>query len=145
MKRQKAARKKLKKLVKEFSPWSGWNLYEMTKTMLEFYKETYVIGDCCWSEDSRRLEIAKTLIEAVEAAKAIEYIDELSMDELIILAKKDGVAFTNFVNHWKAKNDISLDKTNIALLSGVAYSYLEKKYTKRLFNIIGTNIWDWCD
>jgi hypothetical protein len=117
----------------------------MTKTMLEFYKETYVIGDCCWSEDSRRLEIAKTLIEAVEAAKAIEYIDELSMDELIILAKKDGVAFTNFVNHWKAKNDISLDKTNIALLSGVAYSYLEKKYTKRLFNIIGTNIWDWCD
>jgi hypothetical protein len=35
--------------------------------------------------------------------------------------------------------------TSEALLSGVAYTYLEEKYTKALYNIIGEHIWEWCD
>ena len=62
---------------------------------------------------------------------------------MIDIAKKDGVLFTDYLKQYEDKVGYLMDSK--ALLSGVAYSYLEKKYTVALYNIIGNHIWEWCD
>ena len=145
--RQKKARKELKKQTKEFCPWSGYYMHKMICTMLDFYYKTYEAQDCCWSDSACSGKIAASLKEAIDAANALDDIEDLDYKELIALAKKDGVAFTNFVNKWKEQfdNPILEGPHSIELLSGVAHSYLEKKYTKKMYTAIGDHIWEWCD
>lgn len=147
VKRQDAVRKKLKKQAKEFCPWSGYYMHEMIKTMLDFYHETYRAGDCCWSESARIGKKAESLQQAVDAAEALDEIDNLDYAELTALAKKDGVAFTNFVNKCKEQfdTDILAGPHGNTLLGDIAYTYLEKKYTKKIYNTIGNHIWEWYD
>lgn len=143
MKRQDAVRKELKKQIKEFCPWSGYYMHKMIQTMLEFYYKTYEAKDCCWSESACEGKVAESLKLAVEATQNLDWIDDLEQDELIKVAKKDGVAFYNYLKNYERYS--GFDMTSEALISGVAYSYLEKKYTKALYNIIGEHIWEWCD
>ena len=77
IKRQKAVRKKLRKLAKEFCPWSGWYMNEMIKTMLHFYHKTYLAKDCCWSEESRLEEKATSLGVALHWADELDRIEDL--------------------------------------------------------------------
>lgn len=139
---QKSARKKMKKMVKEFCPWSGYYMHEMIRCMLEFYAITYEKGDCCWSEDERRLRIAAQLKKAVDNAAMIDKIDDMELSELTELAQKDKIAFSNFVK----KTECDLGKSlNEKALGYAAYNYLEKKYTKAMYDTIGKHIWGWCD
>jgi hypothetical protein len=142
-KRQKAYRKKLVKQAKELCPWSGYYMHKMICTMLEFYYKTYEAKDCCWSESAHEGKVAASLKEALDAAANIDWIDDLDYAELIKVAKRDGVDFYNYVKQYEEK--VGFDVTSEALLSGVAYTYLEEKYTKALYNIIGEHIWEWCD
>jgi hypothetical protein len=143
MARQRAVRKELKKQVKEFCPWSGYYMHKMICTMLKFYHKTYEAKDCCWSESAHEGKVAESLKQAVDAAANIDWIDDLDYAELIKVAKRDGVDFYNYVKQYEEK--VGFDVTSEALLSGVAYTYLEEKYTKALYNIIGEHIWEWCD
>lgn len=143
MRRQKAVRKNLRKQIKEFSPWSGYYMHQMICTMLKFFYDTYEAKDCCWSESACNGKVAESLKEAVDAATNLDLIDDLSEDELIKVARKDGVAFYNFLKRHEKEVGFSLDSK--ALLGGVAYNYLEKKYTKAIYNSIGEHIWEWCD
>ena len=143
MKRQKAVRKELKKQVKEFNPWSGYYMHRMIITMLEFYYKTYEAKDCCWSESAWNGKVAETIKPAIDAAKDLDSIEDLEPEELIAIAQKDGAVFTDFVKQYEEKVKFKIE--SIALLGGVAYSYLEKKYTTALYNIIGNHIWEWGD
>ena len=143
MKRQKAVRKELKKQVNEFCPWSGYYMHKMIITMLEFYHKTYEAKDCCWSESAWTGKVAESLKSAIEVANELDNIDDLEYEELINIAQKDGVTFTDFVKQYEEQVGFKVENT--LLLSGVAYSYLDKKYTKALYNIIGEHIWEWCD
>ena len=146
MKLQKTFRKKLKKQAKEFCPWSGYYMNEMTKTMLNFYYETYLAGDCCWSEDTRRLNIANSIAKAVHHAEALDALDDWDYTELIAEARNDP-AFSIRVAAFEKEigKAISDCDHSEALLAGVAYDFLEEKYTKTLYNTIGEHIWEWCD
>lgn len=143
MARQKTVRKKLKKQVKEFCPWSGYYMHKMICTMLEFYFETYKAGDCCWTESGVNGKTASSIAPAVTFAQDIDLLDELSREEIIELAEKDRVAFVNYVN--KYKKEIKKDEISDCLLSGLAYEYLLEKYTRKMYELIGKNIWWWCD
>ena len=143
MKRQKAFRKELKKQAKEFCPWSGYYMHKMIVTMLQFYHKTYEAQDCCWSESARTGKIAASLKEALDEAENLEWFEGLEYAELINIAKRDGVDFYNYLKSYEEK--VGFDVTSEALLSGVAYSYLEEKYTKAMYKIIGEHIWEWCD
>jgi hypothetical protein len=143
MRRQKAARKELKKQINDFCPWSGYYLHKMICTMLEFYYKTYEAKDCCWSESACTGKVAESLKQAIDAATELDRIDDLDHDKLITVAKRDGIAFYNYLKQYEEKVGFNIDKE--ALLSGVAYNYLEEKYTKALYNIIGEHIWEWCD
>ena len=143
LKRQKAVRKKLKKQIKEFCPWSGYYMHKMIVTMLEFYYKTYEAKDCCWSESAWSGKVAETIKLAIDAAKDLDSIEDLEPEELIAVAQKDGAAFTDFLKQYEEKVEFKIE--SIALLSGVAYSYLEKKHTTTLYNIIGNHIWEWMD
>lgn len=146
MKRQKATRKKLRKQAKEFCPWSGYYLHEMIKIMLNFYHETYLAGDCCWSEDARRLKIANSIAEAVHYSEVLDKLDDWNYPELIAEAQ----TYTAFSDRVAAfEKEIGKSITDCghseALLAGVAYDFLEEKYTTALYNNIGKHIWEWCD
>ena len=143
MKRQKAFRKELKKQVKEFCPWSGYYMHKMITTMLEFYYNTYEAKDCCWSESAWNGKVAESLRKALDAADELDRLDDLEYAELIDIAEKDGVFFSDYLNQYEEKAGYLMDSE--ALLSGVAYSYLEKKYTMALYIIIGNHIWEWMD
>lgn len=143
MARQKAVRKELKKQAKEFCPWSGYDMHEMIVTMLEFYYKTYEAHDCCWSESACSGEVAASLKEALDMVAELDKIDDYEYAELIEIAKKDEALFADYLKQYEDKVGYLMDSE--ALLSGVAYSYLEKKYTKALYNIIGEHIWEWCD
>ena len=142
MKRQKAFRKELKKQAKEFCPWSGWYMHKMIKTMLEFYHKTYRAQDCCWSEESRLDKIADQLEEAIHWSEALDQLDDLKDTELIDIAQKDK-AFEKYV----VSKGLSMEeaKNPTALLAGLAEEYLNNKYTKAMYKVIGEHIWDWCD
>ena len=143
MKLQKAYRNEMKKQAKEFCPWSGYYMHKMIVTMLEFYYKTYEAKDCCWSESAWNGKVAETIKPAIDTAKDLDSIEDLEPEELIAIAQKDGAAFTDFVKQYEEKVEFKIE--SIALLGGVAYSYLEKKYTTTLYNIIGNHIWEWCD
>lgn len=143
---QKEYRKKLKKQAKEFCPWSGWYMNEMVKTMLEFYNKTYEAGDCCWSEDKRRLNIANSIAEAVHYSEALDKLDDWNYPELIAEAQTY-TAFSDRVAAFEkeiGKSITDCDHSE-ALFAGVAYDFLEEKYTTALYNNIGKHIWEWCD
>lgn len=143
MKLQKEYRKKLAKQAKEFCPWSGYYLHQMIVTMLEFYYKTYEAKDCCWSESAWNGKVAASLKEAVDLADKLDKLDDYTNVELIEIAKKDDVLFSDYLKQYEDK--VSYLMNSEALLGGVAYSYLEKKYTTALYNIIGKHIWEWMD
>lgn len=143
MKRQKAFRKEMIKQAKEFCPWSGYYMHKMVTTMLEFYYATYEAKDCCWSESAWNGTVAESLKGALDTVAELDKVDDLDRVELIETAKKDGKAFEDYVKQYEEKVSYLIDSE--ALLSGVAYSYLEKKYTIALYNIIGNHIWEWID
>ena len=146
MKRKKAVHKRLKKQVKEFCPWSGYYMHEMIKTMLEFYHKTYLAGDCCWSIESRLEENATSLGVALHWAEELETLDNLEDSELISIAQKDK-AFKEYVAAWENKVSATVEDSNNkeVLLGALANEYLNKKYTKAMYEIIGEHIWEWCD
>ena len=146
MKLQKKYRKELKKQAKEFCPWSGWYMNEMIKTMLNFYHETYLAGDCCWSKDKRRLNIANSIAKSVHYSEALDKLDNWNYPELIAEAQTY-TAFSDRVAAFEkeiGKSITDCDHSE-ALLAGVAYDFLEEKYTTALYNNIGKHIWEWCD
>lgn len=143
---QKGFRKQLKKQAKEFCPWSGWYMHEMIKTMLRFYHKTYLAKDCCWSEEGRLEEKATSLGVALHWADELDRIEDLEYNELIEIAQKDK-AFEKYVAAWEKKVNATIDDSNHkeALLSGIAEEYLNEKYTKAMYKIIGEHIWEWYD
>jgi hypothetical protein len=143
MTRQKAVRKKLKKQVKEFCPWSGYYMHEMIVTMLEFYYKTYEAKDCCWSESAWTGKVAESLKEALDAATKLDQIDDFEYAELIKIARDDGATFSSYLRQYEEEIGYLMDSE--ALLSGVAYKYLEEKYTRAMYTTIGKHIWEWCD
>jgi hypothetical protein len=143
MKLQKKYRKDMKAQVKEFCPWSGYYMHKMITTMLEFYYKTYEAKDCCWSESAWEGKTAVYLKEALDWAEKLDAIEDIDCDELIAIAQKDGQLFSDYLKQYEEKVGYLMDSE--ALLSGVAYSYLEKKYTKAMYNVIGEHIWEWMD
>lgn len=141
-KRLKNVRKKLKKQATEFRPWSGWYMHEMIKTMLEFYHETYLAKDCCWSEEGILEEIATSLGVALHWANELDRLDGLEDKELLEITK-NSVAFEKYVTDWENKVGHKADNTQ--MLAGLAMSFLTEKYTKAMYKIIGEHIWEWCD
>jgi hypothetical protein len=146
MKLQKEFRNKLKKQAKEFCPWSGYYMHKMITTMIKFYHETYLAGDCCWSEETRRLNIANTIAKATHYFELLDKLDEWNYPELIAEAQK----YSTFNDRVVAfEKEIGKTITNCdhseALLAGVAYDFLEENYTRTLYNILGEHIWEWCD
>ena len=141
MKLQKEYRKKLKKQAKEFCPWSGYYMHEIIKTMLEFYYDTYKAGDCCWSESAHTGKVARSLYDVLLAAEALEKIDELETSDLITIA--DAIAdFEQYKLDYEKQTETKItDK----MLGYVAYAFLEQYYTKKMYQVIGEHIWEWCD
>lgn len=143
MKLQKEFRNEMKKQVNEFCPWSGYYMHKMIVTMLEFYYKTYDAKDCCWSESAWNGKVATSLKEALDVATELDRLDDFEYSELIEIAERDEDLFSDYLNQYEKKVGYLMDSE--ALLSGVAYSYLEKKYTTALYNIIGNHIWEWMD
>ena len=143
MKLQKEYRKKLRKLTKDFCPWSGYYMHEMIKTMLEFYEKTYSAGDCCWSEETRVQKIANQLKEALDYAEDLDVLDDLQCSDMVPLAEEYHDEFEAYC----AEVDSRVDYEGYSLKHKgyIAYEFLEKKYTSELYNIIGKHIWEWCD
>ena len=146
IKLQKKYRKKLKKQAKGFCPWSGYYMHEMIQTMLNFYYKTYLAGDCCWSDDTHRLNIANSIAKAVHYANTLEALDTWDDQELISEALKDP-DFSTYVVAFENKigKTITESKQSETLLAGVAHDYLDKKYTKAMYKVIGEHIWEWWD
>jgi hypothetical protein len=138
---QREFRKKLRKQAKEFRPWSGYYIHEMIQTMLEFYHKTYAAKDCCWSESARLGRIEKSLADTLQYFDALDKIDCIETYELLEIAEKEP-EFENYLAEWS--KDCELDVTD-KRRGYLAYSFLEKIYTERLYNNIGKHIWDWCD
>lgn len=145
-KRQKAARNKLKKQAKNFSPWSGYYMHEMIKIMLEFYCETYLARDCCWSSDDRLVDISASLVKATHYSKALTEIERMEEDCLIDLAQKY-TDFEEYVSVWEHKvgANISEYDNERLLRASLAEEFLTDKYTKAVYKTIGEHIWEWCD
>ncbi len=141
VKLQKEYRKKLTKQAKEFCPWSGYYMHEMIKTMLEFYHKTYVAKDCCWSESARLGKVEKSLEDTLQYFTFLEYIDEVETDELLTIAEKKP-EFESYLADWSKEYGLEVTDKYRGYL---AYSFLEKFYTERLYNSIGKHIWEWCD
>lgn len=144
---QKKYRKNLKKQAKAFCPWSGYYMHEMIVTMLRFYMETFKAGDCCWRETESRLELTKSMKQALDYATKLELIDTMDETELITLAKKDKIAFDKYVRAWETNSELCIAESAHSehLLAGLAEDYLTKKYTKAMYKIIGEYIWEWYD
>ena len=124
IKLQKKYRNKLKKQAKEFCPWSGYYMHEMIKIMLNFYHETYLAGDCCWSEEGRIKKIAAQTKKALNYAADLDNYEDMDTDELLALVEKEP-GFQKYVEKWEKKTDTKVE--NKMLLSGIAWDYLEKK------------------
>ena len=143
VKLQKEYRKKLVKQAKEFCPWSGYYMHEMTRIMLEFYHKTYEAGDCCWSEETRIQKIAEQLKTALDYANKLDKIDNMQCSDMIPLAEEYPNEFAAYCAEVQAKLNIA---DYIQKHKGwIAYEFLEKKYTSELYTIIGKHIWGWCD
>lgn len=141
-KRQAAVRKKLKKQANEFCPWTGYYLHDMIKTMLEFYHDVYSAKDCCWSEPFRLEKIEKSLAETLQYFDLLEKIDDVDADSELLPIAEAEPEFEDYLKTWTKENDLKVTDT---VKSALAYSFLEKIYTERLYNSIGKHIWEWCD
>jgi predicted DNA-binding protein len=146
IKLQKKYRNKLKKLAKEFCPWSGYYMHEMIKTMLEFYHKTYLAKDCCWSADEHLEEISTSLAVALHYARELEAVEDMEYSECLIAAQKYK-DFAEYVAAWEKKVNTTIDDSNNkeVLLGSLANEFLTEKYTKAMYSIIGEHIWEWCD
>ena len=142
MKRQDTVRKKLKKQVKEFCPWTGYYLHDMIKTMLEFYHDVYSTRDCCWSEPSRLEKIEKSLAETLQYFDLLEKIDDVDADSELLPIAEAEPEFEDYLKTWTEENGMKVTDT---VKPCFAYSFLEKIYTERLYNSIGKHIWEWYD
>ena len=142
MKCQAAVRKKLKKQANEFCPWTGYYLHDMIKTMLEFYHDVYSTQDCCWSEPSRLEKIEKSLAETLQYFDLLEKIDDVDEDSELLPIAEAEPEFEDYLKTWTEENDMKVTDT---VKSYLAYSFLEKIYTERLYNSIGKHIWEWYD
>ena len=142
MKRQKAFRKELKKQASEFCPWSGYYMHDMIKTMLEFYRETYTAKDCCWSESARLGKIEKSLAETLQYFELLDKIDDADTDSELLPMAEAEPEFESYLANWSEEYYMEVTDKNKPYL---AYSFLEKIYTERLYNNIGKHIWEWCD
>lgn len=142
MKRQDAVRKKLKKQVNEFCPWSGYYMHEMIRIMLEFYHDVYSAKDCCWSESARLGKIEESLAETLQYFDFLEQIEEVDAESELLPRAEAEPDFKTYLQEWSKKNDMQVTDVMRPYL---AYSFLEKIYTERLYNSIGKHIWEWCD
>lgn len=144
LKRQKVARKKLKKLAKNFCPWSGYYMHEIIVAMLEFYYSTYEAKDCCWSVDDRLEDIAVSLKQALDYSDKLEAIDDMECSELLVIAEEFD-DFSDFCVKMASDMGKTFEKLSADIRGYMAYEFLEKKYTSLMYNIIGENIWRWSD
>ena len=144
---EKKFKNKMKKLLADFHPWSGWYMHEVITTMLTFYRDVYDSKHCVYAADEWRLPIVAQLKEACDYATNLEYLETMEQEELISIAEKDGVAFRNYVLKFSNDSDVDIKqlKEKSAFYSGLAYEYLSKKYTRKMYEILGNHIWDWCD
>jgi hypothetical protein len=117
-------------------------MHEMIKTMLEFYYETYLAGDCCWSEEGRLEEIATSLGVALHWANELDRLDDLEDKELLEITQ-NSVAFEKYVTAWE--NKVGHKADNTTMRAGLAMVFLTEKYTKAMYKIIGEHIWEWYD
>ena len=92
--------------------------------MLNFYHETYLAGDCCWSEEGRIKKIAAQTKKALNYAADLDNYEDMDTDELLALVEKEP-GFQKYVEKWEKKTDTKVE--NKMLLSGIAWDYLEKK------------------
>jgi hypothetical protein len=141
MKRQKVVRKHLKKLAKDFCPWSGNYMHEIVKTMIKFYFETYEAKDCCWSESAHTGKTARTLFDVLLCAEGIDKIDELESTDLLAIAN----ANPDFEQYKKDFEDRSGSIITDKTVGYVAYAFLEQYYTRKMYTLIGEHIWEWGD
>lgn len=142
IKRQKAARKELKKKSKEFCPWSGWYFHDMVLAMLRFYHATYEAGDCCWSEECRVKQRAKSLKQVLECADKLNAIDEAELSDLVSEAE----AFSDFAAYCtKLAAKFDDEELSENMKGFAAYEFLEKKYTSMMYGLIGEHVWEWND
>lgn len=141
IKRQKAVRKILRKKVNKFCPWSGYYIHDMIVTMLEFYHKTYIAKDCCWSIPERLDKIASSLEEVLHYAEELDRIDDIECEELIKIAEAEST-FTDYLFDFTKRTETEVTDKNLGYL---AYDFLEKFYTKKMYSLIGEHIWEWCD
>ena len=142
LKLQRNVRRKLRKQLSEFCPWSGYYMHEMIKIMLEFYYAVYKAKDCCWSESARLGKIEKSLAETLQYFDLLEQLDEVDAESELLPQAEAEPGFKNYLQEWSKENDMQVTDVMRPYL---AYSFLEKIYTERLYNSIGKHIWEWCD
>ena len=142
LKLQRNVRRKLRKQLSEFCPWSGYYMHEMIKTMLEFYHAVYKATDCCWSESARLGKIEKSLAETLQYFDMLEQIDEVDAESELLPRAEAEPEFKAYLQKWSEENNMQVTEVMRPYL---AYSFLEKVYTERLYNSIGKHIWEWCD
>ena len=142
LKLQRNVRRKLRKQLSEFCPWSGYYMHEMIKIMLEFYHAVYQAKDCCWSESARLGKIEKSLAETLQYFDLLEQIDEVDAESELLPQAEAEPGFNPYLQEWSKENDMLVTEVMRPYL---AYSFLEKIYTERLYNSIGKHIWEWCD
>lgn len=142
LKLQRNVRHKLRKQLSEFCPWSGYYMHEMIKIMLEFYHAVYQAKDCCWSESARLGKIEKSLAETLQYFELLEQIDEVDAESELLPRAEAEPDFKAYLQEWSKENDMQVTDVMRPYL---AYSFLEKIYTERLYNSIGKHIWEWCD
>jgi hypothetical protein len=142
LKLQRNVRRKLRKQLSEFCPWSGYYMHEMIKIMLEFYHAVYKAKDCCWSESARLGKIEKSLAETLQYFDLLEQLDEVDAESELLPQAEAEPSFKTYLQEWSKENDMPVTDVMRPYL---AYSFLEKIYTERLYNSIGKHIWEWCD
>ncbi len=144
LKCQRYARKRLKKLAKEFCPWSGYYMHEMIKTMLEFYYTVYDAKDWCWSVDDRLEGIATSLKQALDYSDKLDAIDDMECSDLLVIAEEFD-DFSDFCTKIASDMGTTFEKLSEDIRGYLAFEFLEKKYTSLMYNTIGENIWRWSD
>ena len=139
---RKTVQKKLKQKIKYFCPWSGYYIHEIVKIMIDFYHEIYSSHSCCWSEDERIEKIASSLTKVKSYIEKLEELDDLELEEILNTAS----CFSDF-NSYVAKyaEKCGFEEVPENIKPYLAYDFLEKKYTTSIYNLIGENIWEWCD
>lgn len=71
MKRVKATRKKMKKLVECYGPWEWGYIHDFIELAIRDMYEYYNEGDNVWQEDSSRLKNVNQLLKAINLFEEI--------------------------------------------------------------------------